>query len=239
MKLADAPTTPAVGEPTPRGERHRRLELVAFALLAYVPFLVSSPGRVTADTKQYLYLDPDRLLSRRRVPLGLAHRVRHRLPPDHRLPVPDGAVLLAHRPRRDARLGRATPLARVDLARRRPRRPVAVPHARRLARRRDRRRARLHAHALPARVHGPDLGAAPGVGRVAVAGRAGDAGGAPGRLARPGAVRAGDPDHRQRQRVLAASSCASVPPCGSLVDALSWTRRGRSAWCARPRASRS
>ncbi len=43
---------------------HHRLELVAFALLAYVPFLVSSPGRVTADTKQYLYLDPDRLLSR-------------------------------------------------------------------------------------------------------------------------------------------------------------------------------
>ena len=108
---------------------------VAFALLAYVPFLLSSPGRVTADTKQYLYLDPDRLLSRARVPLGLAHRVRHRLAPDHRLPVPDGAVLLAHRPRRDARLGRATPLARVDLARRRPRRPVAVPHARRLARR--------------------------------------------------------------------------------------------------------
>ena len=70
-----------------------------------------------------------------RVPLGLAHRVRHRLPPDHRLPVPDGAVLLAHRPRRDARVGRATPVARVDLARRRPRRPVAVPHARRRARR--------------------------------------------------------------------------------------------------------
>ncbi len=46
------------------GERRRRLELVGFALLAYVPFLLSSPGRVTADTKQYLYLDPGRLLSR-------------------------------------------------------------------------------------------------------------------------------------------------------------------------------
>ena len=64
MKLADAPTTPAVGEPPQRGEQHRRLELVAFALLAYVPFLLSSPGRVSADTKQYLYLDPDRLLAR-------------------------------------------------------------------------------------------------------------------------------------------------------------------------------
>ncbi len=34
------------------------------ALLAYVPVLRSSPGRVAADTKQYLYLDPGRLLSR-------------------------------------------------------------------------------------------------------------------------------------------------------------------------------
>ena len=33
------------------------------ALVAYVPYLLSSPGRVAADTKQYLYLDPGRLLS--------------------------------------------------------------------------------------------------------------------------------------------------------------------------------
>lgn len=33
------------------------------ALVAYVPFLLSSPGRVSADTKQYLYLDPGRLLA--------------------------------------------------------------------------------------------------------------------------------------------------------------------------------
>src|SRR6478609_3298883 len=46
------------------GERHRRLEFAAFAVLAYVPFLLSSPGRVSADTKQYLYLDPGRLLDR-------------------------------------------------------------------------------------------------------------------------------------------------------------------------------
>src|SRR6476620_9833307 len=46
------------------GERHRRLEFAAFALLAYVPFLLSSPGRVSSDTKQYLYLDPGRLLAR-------------------------------------------------------------------------------------------------------------------------------------------------------------------------------
>jgi arabinofuranan 3-O-arabinosyltransferase len=58
MQVAERSSPPRVGE------RHSRLELLAFALLAYVPFLLSSPGRVTADTKQYLYLDPDRLLDR-------------------------------------------------------------------------------------------------------------------------------------------------------------------------------
>ena len=33
------------------------------ALLAYVPALRSSPGRMPADTKLYLYLDPGRLIS--------------------------------------------------------------------------------------------------------------------------------------------------------------------------------
>jgi hypothetical protein len=33
------------------------------AVVAYVPFLLSAPGRVSADTKQYLYLDPGRLLA--------------------------------------------------------------------------------------------------------------------------------------------------------------------------------
>ena len=33
------------------------------ALLAYVPALASSPGRMPADTKLFLYLDPDRLIS--------------------------------------------------------------------------------------------------------------------------------------------------------------------------------
>ena len=34
------------------------------ALLAYVPALLTAPGNVAADTKQYLYLDPGRLLAR-------------------------------------------------------------------------------------------------------------------------------------------------------------------------------
>jgi arabinofuranan 3-O-arabinosyltransferase len=34
------------------------------ALLAWVPLLLTHPGRVVADTKTYLYLDPGRLLAR-------------------------------------------------------------------------------------------------------------------------------------------------------------------------------
>ena len=37
---------------------------IALAFLAYVPFLASSPGRLSSDTKQYLYLDPSRFLAR-------------------------------------------------------------------------------------------------------------------------------------------------------------------------------
>ena len=32
--------------------------------LAYVPLLFNDPGRLAADTKAYLYLDPGRLLER-------------------------------------------------------------------------------------------------------------------------------------------------------------------------------
>lgn len=41
-----------------------KTELVALVALAYGPFLVSSPGRVSADSKQDLYLDPGRFLGR-------------------------------------------------------------------------------------------------------------------------------------------------------------------------------
>src|SRR5688500_7847763 len=39
------------------------MELTALAALAYVPFLASSPGEVSADSKQALYLDPGRFLA--------------------------------------------------------------------------------------------------------------------------------------------------------------------------------
>ena len=41
------------------------------ALVAYVPALIAAPGRMPADSKLYLYLDPGRVLARnRRVTLG-------------------------------------------------------------------------------------------------------------------------------------------------------------------------
>ncbi|HZP29242.1 MAG TPA: alpha-(1-_3)-arabinofuranosyltransferase family protein [Acidimicrobiia bacterium] len=48
----------------PRVRRAPLFTVAGFALIAYVPFFLSSPGDVSADTKQYLYLDPGRLLSR-------------------------------------------------------------------------------------------------------------------------------------------------------------------------------
>ena len=57
-------TTTAPPTPSRRPPRRRDVvETVMLAVLAYVPFLLSSPGRVVADTKQYLYLDPGRFLS--------------------------------------------------------------------------------------------------------------------------------------------------------------------------------
>ena len=47
-----------------RVRRLRRLGYALLALLAYVPVLLTKPGKVVADTKSYLYLDPGRLLER-------------------------------------------------------------------------------------------------------------------------------------------------------------------------------
>jgi arabinofuranan 3-O-arabinosyltransferase len=51
------------GRPT---DRLRRLPFgtLLLVVVAYVPLLLTKPGRVGADTKTYLYLDPGRLLSR-------------------------------------------------------------------------------------------------------------------------------------------------------------------------------
>ncbi|MGH9133121.1 MAG: hypothetical protein ACRDZZ_04235, partial [Ilumatobacteraceae bacterium] len=43
--------------------RRPPLEVVVLGLLAYVPALTAGRGRMPADTKLYLYLDPARLVS--------------------------------------------------------------------------------------------------------------------------------------------------------------------------------
>ncbi|MCB0993596.1 MAG: DUF3367 domain-containing protein, partial [Acidimicrobiales bacterium] len=45
------------------GPWRARLEVVVLAALAYIPALTASPGKVPADTKLSLYLDPGELLS--------------------------------------------------------------------------------------------------------------------------------------------------------------------------------
>src|SRR6516164_3356604 len=47
-----------------RVHRRRLLGYALLAVLAYVPVLLTKPGKVVADTKSYLYLDPGRLLER-------------------------------------------------------------------------------------------------------------------------------------------------------------------------------
>ena len=69
------------------------------------PFLASSGAGSAADTKQYLYLDPGRLWSGR-ASLWDSHTGGHGAPPEHRLPVPDGALVLGVRAARGPRLGR-------------------------------------------------------------------------------------------------------------------------------------
>ena len=41
-----------------------RVQIIAMILISYIPLLLNDPGRVAADTKAYLYLDPFRLLER-------------------------------------------------------------------------------------------------------------------------------------------------------------------------------
>jgi arabinofuranan 3-O-arabinosyltransferase len=60
---ATAPAT-STALHTARGGRHLwRWVYLGLAAIAYIPYLVSAPGRVSVDTKLYLFLDPSRLLS--------------------------------------------------------------------------------------------------------------------------------------------------------------------------------
>ena len=57
-------TTEAPAAPPESARRRRVLGYALLAALAYIPPLLTAPGKVAADTKQYLYLDPTRLLER-------------------------------------------------------------------------------------------------------------------------------------------------------------------------------
>ncbi len=60
-----APTTTEAPAPSPASTRGQRvLGYTLLAALAYIPPLLTAWGKVAADTKQYLYLDPTRLLER-------------------------------------------------------------------------------------------------------------------------------------------------------------------------------
>ena len=67
---ADLMTEPiTLAPPTESGDRRRRAPaaldvavLVGLAIISYVPMFLTQPGKVAADTKQYLYLDPGRLI---------------------------------------------------------------------------------------------------------------------------------------------------------------------------------
>jgi len=52
-----------VSSPT-SSSAQRRLGYAALAALAYLPVMFTAMGKVAADTKQYLYLDPNRLMTR-------------------------------------------------------------------------------------------------------------------------------------------------------------------------------
>ncbi len=88
---------------------------VGLAVLAWLPLFRNKRGKIGADTKCYLYLDPGRLLKTGAVHVGPQRGHGHRHPPEHRLPVADGPVLLAHGAGRHARLGGPAALARVIL----------------------------------------------------------------------------------------------------------------------------
>ena len=60
-----APVTAEAPAAPPASARRRRvLGYSLLAALSYIPPLLTAPGKVAADTKQYLYLDPTRLLER-------------------------------------------------------------------------------------------------------------------------------------------------------------------------------
>ena len=104
--------------------------------------------------------------------VGPEHRLRHRHAPEHRLPVPDGTVVLRVQRGPRADVGGPAPLARHDHRVRRVRRALPRPRAGDARARRTGGGAALHVQPVLAALRVADLGAPRPVGRVAVDDRA-------------------------------------------------------------------
>lgn len=63
IEAPDIPSVERLDETDRSSRTGGRLGLVAFALVAYVPILFTDVGKIDADSKAYLYLDPARLLA--------------------------------------------------------------------------------------------------------------------------------------------------------------------------------
>ena len=154
-----------------------RAQHLGLALVAYVPLLFTHRGMVERG-HQDVPLPRSRPPARKgALPLGLRHRSRHRDPPDHRLPVPDGALLLVDASSSDCPTGwrNASGSARSSSPRERACSSSCGPWdggpPTRCARGHDRRRRGLHALAVRPRLRGPDLGHPAAMGRAPLARR--------------------------------------------------------------------
>ena len=127
LRIAEPVRSPATESqpraPEPRGRG--ALVLLALAAVAYVPLLWSSPGEVERG-HQAVPLPRPRALVAKAPTVGPDRGHGHGHAPDHRLPVADGALLLAHAAPRPPRLGRRAALAGHAPLRRRRRRRVPL-----------------------------------------------------------------------------------------------------------------
>ncbi len=201
--IARMTQTTTTAPPTPPRRPSRRrdaVETVLLAVLAYVPFLLSSPGRGRRRHQAVSLPRPRPLPFAGGVVVGSARGRGNCPPPADRLPVPDGAVLLAHGHGGCARLGGPAAVARHHLS-------LAALGRGWLFRMLGVRRTGALAGALVYMLTPYQLAFTArisvlllAVGGASLAGRPHDPRGAQRRLARPGHHRPGRPERRQRER---------------------------------------
>ena len=164
----------AGGDGTRRRTRPRALGYALLARARVRPAAADRAGRGRRRHEAVPLPRPGPAARPRAVDVGPEHRARHGHPPEHRLPVPDGPVLLGLRPARRARLGRAAALARLDPASfAGARRPLPAAHARTRAAPASVVAALVYMLTpYVARLRGADLGDPAAVGRAAVDDRA-------------------------------------------------------------------